>query len=145
MLYQTAQRGDFDFYLSPAEASSVPKAWQGKPIYRDLFGSAAGRVFLACVEPARLVLFMELRARFAAARQSERFQQGLAMLSSYHTSQGVYRFPSSLLAEKTGYYIYSGSHMGMGEDRHSPQAMELESTFRMLTIQKRMQCGEQAG
>jgi hypothetical protein len=194
LLYQTALRGDFDFYLSPAEASNVPKAWQGKPIYRDVFGSAvgyslptcydfyalaycppvptienlsekidaivaffsdarfqstvggygwdrdkkrryaAGRVFLACVEPSRLVLFMELGARFAAARRSEWFQQGLATLNSYRTSQGTYRFPSSLLAEKNGYFIYSGSHMGMGEDRHSPKALELESTFRMLNI-----------
>jgi hypothetical protein len=194
LLYQTALRGDFDFYLSPAEATGVPKAWQGKPIYRDIFGSAAGyslptcydfyalaycplvpnienlgekvetivaflsdprfqstvggygwdrvknqcyaagRVFLACVEPSRLVLFMELGARFATARPSEWFQQGLATLSSYRTSQGTYRFPSSLLVEKTGYYIYGGSHMGMGEDRHARQAMELESTFRMLNI-----------
>jgi hypothetical protein len=79
---------------------------------------------------------MELGARFAAARQSEWFQQGLATLSSYRTSRGTYRFPSNLLAEKTGYYIYSGSHMGIGENRRSRQAMELGSTFRMLTIHK---------
>jgi len=200
ILNQTAQAGNFDFYLSTAEASYVPKAWQGKPIYRDVLGHeagyalptcydfyamaycpfisgiehlnakvetimafisdprfqstvggygwdrskkrcyAAGRVFLACVEPSRLVLFLELGAGFEAVRRSEWFQQGLATLSSYRTTEGTYRFPPSLLAEKTGYYIYGGSHMGMGENRRSPQAMELESTFRMLYIQKRMQC-----
>jgi len=199
LLYQTAQAGDFDFYLSPAEASSVPKAWRGKPIYRDSFGSeagyplptcydfyaltycppvsyidnitkkietiitfifdsrfqttvggygwdrtnnrcyAAGRVFLACIEPARLVLFLEFGARFATARQSESFQQGLATLKRYRTAQGTYRFPPDLMAEKNGYYLYGGAHMGLGENRRSPQAMELESTFRMLHIQKHMQ------
>lgn len=198
LLYRTAQRGDYDFYISAAEAAGVPKAWQGKPIYKDAFGSAAdyalptcydfyamaycppvagiknlktkleaiagflsdprfqstvggygwdrklkrcyaaGRVFLACAEPARLVLFMELGARFAAVRQSEWFQQGMATLRGYHTAQGTYRFPPKMLAEKTGYYIYSGSHMGMGESRRSAQALELESTFRMLLIEKRM-------
>ena len=198
LLYRTARAGDFDFYLNSTEASSVPKAWQGKPIYRDSFGSsagyplptcydfyalaycppvsyidnltqkieaiitfifdprfqttvggygwdraknrcyAAGRVFLACIEQARLVLFLELGARFAVARQSESFQQGLATLTNYRTAQGTYRFPTSLLAEKNGYYIYGGAHMGLGENRRSQQAMELESTFRMLHIQKHM-------
>lgn len=199
LLYQTARTGDYDFYLNSAEASSVPKAWQGKPIYRDSFGHeagyplptcydfyalaycppvsyidnlakrieaiisfisdprfqttvggygwdraknrcyAAGRVFLACIEPARLVLFLELGARFAATHQSESFQQGLATLKSYRTAHGTYRFPPALLSEKNGYYIYGGAHMGLGENRRSPQAMELESTFRMLLIQKHMQ------
>jgi hypothetical protein len=198
-LHQTAQRGSFDFYLSSAEASRVPKAWRGKPIYRDESGHqagyplptcydfyalaycpsmpgivdfpsksesivaflsdarfqstvggygwdkagrrcyAAGRVFLACVTPARLVLFLELGARFKSARQSDWFQQGLSSLEEYRTPRGTYRFPPGLLVEKTGYQLYAGSHMGLGEDRRSPLALELESTFHMLYIHKRMQ------
>ena len=198
-LHQTVQRGCFDFYLSAEEALGVPKAWQGKPIYRDEFGHqegyplptcydfytlaycpsmlsigdfpsisesivaflsdtrfqstvggygwdkagrrcyAAGRVFLACVTPARLVLFLELGARFNSARQSTWFQQGLSSLEKYRTSRGTYIFPSRLLMEKTGYQIYGGSHMGLGENRRSHLALELESTFHMLYIHKRMQ------
>jgi len=250
-LHPTARLGSFDFYLSAEEASRVPKAWRGKPIYRDEFGHqagyplptcydfyalaycpsmpgmvdfpaisesmpgivdfpaisesmpgivdfpaisesmpsivdfpaisesmpgivdfpaisesivaflsdarfqstvggygwdkagrrcyAAGRVFLACVTPARLVLFLELGARFNAARQSAWFQQGLSSLEQYRTPRGTYRFPPGLLAEKTGYQLYGGSHMGLGEDRRSPLALELESTFHMLYIHKRMQ------
>jgi hypothetical protein len=198
-LYRTTQRGCFDFYLTAEEAAGVPKAWRGKPIYRDEYGSqagyplptcydfmalascpcmpgihdfaakseaivaflseprfqttlggygwdrnknqcyAAGRVFLACVEPARLVLWMQWGAKFKSARSSNWFQQGLATLHSYKTRIGTYRFPTHLLAEKTGYYIYSGSHMGLGEDRRSPIGLELESTFRLLSIQALMQ------
>jgi len=198
-LYRTAQSDCFDFYLTAEEAAGVPKSWQGKPIYRDEYGSqagyplptcydfmalascpsmlgisdfaekseaivaflsdprfqttvggygwdkeknrcyAAGRVFLACVEPARLVLFLEWGAKFKAARMSNWFHQGLATLHTYITRKGTFRFPSHLLAEKTGYYIYSGSHMGLGEDRRSPLGMELASTFRMLSIQEFMQ------
>jgi len=211
-LHHTAQRGIFDFYLSSEEAARVPKAWRGKPVYRDEFGHqagyplptcydfyalaycpsmpgigdfpsksesmpgivdfpaisesivaflsdarfqstvggygwdkaarrcyAAGRVFLACVTPARMVLFLELGARFNSARQSDWFQQGLSSLEKYRTPRGTYRFPPGRLVEKNGYQLYGGSHMGLGEDRHSPLAMELESTFHMLYIHKRMQ------
>jgi GNAT superfamily N-acetyltransferase len=196
-LVETAQRGSFDFYLDPEEASSVPKAWRGKPIYRDEFGHAggyalptcydfyalaycplgagihdfaskaetivaflsdprfqstvggygwdkarrrcyaAGRVFLACVMPARLVLFLELGARFTSARRSAWFQEGLSLLETYRTPRGTYCFPSSLLAEKAGYQMYAGAHMGLGENRRLPLALELESTFHRLYIQKR--------
>ncbi|PKO14387.1 MAG: hypothetical protein CVU39_15240 [Chloroflexi bacterium HGW-Chloroflexi-10] len=197
-LYNTAQLGSFDFYLNPAETKDLPKAWQGKPIYRDEFGHqagyalptcydfyalaycsgipgiidlpskcetivsflsdprfqatiggygwdrnkkrcyAAGRVFLACVEPARLVLFLNLGAGFHAARKAQWFHQGIAALESYRTSRDTFCFPSNLLIERTGNHMYGGSHMGLGENRRSPQALELESTFHMLTIQKRL-------
>lgn len=197
-LYATSKQGRFDFYLPAEESRGVPKAWRGKPIYRDEFGHlggyplptsydfyalaysppvagidrqfekletivaflsdprfqstsggygwdrikgrcyAAGRVFLACVEPARLVLFMELGAKFESARRSAWFQQGMAILESCRTAAGTYRFPSHMMTEKTGNHIYGGSHMGLGENRRSPQALELESTFRMLIIFKRM-------
>jgi hypothetical protein len=200
-LNQTALRGSFDFYLSAEEACGVPKAWQGKPVYRDEFGHqagyalptcydfytlaycpsttgtedlsarsesivaflsdprfqstvggygwdktgrhcyAAGRVFLACVTPVRLVLFLELGARFQSARQSTWFQEGLSLLEKYWSPRGTYFFLPSLLPEKTGYQLYSGSHMGLGENRRSPLALELESTFTMLYINKRMQEG----
>ena len=84
------------------------------------------------------MLFLELGAKFNAARQSEWFQQGLAKLESCRAPQGAYCFPRVLLTEKTGSHIYGGSHMGLGENRRSRRGLELESTFRMLNIYKRM-------
>jgi hypothetical protein len=196
-LYDTAEQCSYDFYLDSEEASKVPKAWRGKPIYRDRFGHAAGyalptsydfyalaycppsisyiddletkcesivaflsdprfqsteggygwdkpnyrcyaagRVFLACVEPQRLLLFLELGAHFKSARKSEWFRQGIATLEEHQTPEGTYRFPSTLIPEKTGTHIYAGSHMGLGENRRTKLALKLESTFRMLLIKK---------
>jgi len=96
---------------------------------------AAGRPFLARVTPERLVLFLELGARFAAARAAPWFKAGLAQLEGYRTPQGRYRFPSELLKETANsYYIYAGAHMGLGENRKQTQALEIESTFRMMKI-----------
>jgi hypothetical protein len=44
----------------------------------------------------------------------------------------------SLPIEEVRCYSCGGSHMG--EDRRSKQAMERESTFRMLSVQRRTQC-----
>jgi len=100
---------------------------------------AAGRVFLACAEQSRLTLFLELGARFASVRQSAWFRKGLALLESCRTPQGIYCFPPGLMMEKAGSFIYGGRRMGLGENRRTAQALELESTFRMLYIRKRMQ------
>jgi hypothetical protein len=100
---------------------------------------AGGRGYLACSEPGRLVLFLELGAKFASARNSEWFRQGLAVLESYRTAAHTYRFPADLLMEKPGYYLYGGFHMGLGESRRTPLGLELESTFRMLIIRRRLQ------
>jgi hypothetical protein len=197
-LYQNALKGNYDFYLDPAEAVCAPPAWRGKPIYRDEVGHeaaypiptcydlyalaycpalpdipdlngkmetitaylsdrrfqttiggygwnkshgrcyAAGRAFLACAEQSRLTLFLELGARFSSVRQSAWFRKGLALLESCRTPLGRYCFPPELMMEKAGSFIYGGCHMGLGENRRKAQALELESTFRMLYIRKRM-------
>jgi hypothetical protein len=101
---------------------------------------AAGRVFIACLpraeERAKLLLFMELLARFACGRSSAWFQEGLAHLESFRTPSGTYRFPPAYLSEKSGYYLYAGLHMGLGEAPRGARALELESTFRMLYLKK---------
>ena len=101
---------------------------------------AAGRTVLACVAPERLVLFLELGARFAAVRAAPWFQEGLAQLEGYRTPRGTYRFPADMLRETpNSYYLYAGAHMGLGENRKQVQALEIESTFRMMKIKSLMQ------
>lgn len=101
---------------------------------------AAGRVFLACLpgeeNPQRLVLFLEMLAAFAAGRQSDWFRAGIAHLETYRTERGTYRFPRSYLTEKSGHYLYTGAHMGLGESPRNEAALEIESTFRMLRLKR---------
>jgi hypothetical protein len=83
-----------------------------------------------------IVQRMELLARFPGARHSSWFRQGLQLLEAYRTEQGTYRFPPAYLVEqRSGYYI-GGNYMGLEDNRRSPKALELESTFRMLLIQQ---------
>ena len=133
----TEKRETVVAYLSDPRFQSTAGGYGWDRIKKRCY--AAGRVFLACAEPARLVLFLELGAGFAAARRSAWFQTGLAALERYRTPRGTYCFPPGLLCEKSGPHLYAGSHMGLGENRRSPGVMELESTFRMLMIRKRME------
>jgi len=125
-------------FISAPAFQSTAGAYIWNPDRRQCY--AAGRTFLACVAPERLVMFMELGARFVSARAAPWFQDGLARLESYRTPQGRYRFPVDLLKETAdSYYLYAGAHMGLGEPRRRPQALEIESTFRLLRIKRLMQ------
>lgn len=100
---------------------------------------SAGRVWLACLNPERIILFLELASRFESARRSLWFKNALSNLERYRTEKGTYRFASELLKEKrNSYYIYQGAHMGLGENRRNRNWIEIESPFRMLNIQRLM-------
>jgi hypothetical protein len=126
---------------------------------------AAGRVFLACLprleglidgsrsdeknvyqvrqespqyEQHKLVLFLEMLARFECARISAWFRNGLAHLETFRTPADTYRFPRAYLAESSGYYLYAGLHMGLGESPRDARALERESTFRMTRIRSQI-------
>ena len=103
---------------------------------------AAGHVWLACWEPQRTVLFVELAARFESARRSEWFYTALADLEKHRTDEDTCRFPWEYLREKRNSdYIYQGAHMGLGENRRKRSWTEIESTFRMLNIKRLMREG----
>ena len=101
---------------------------------------AAGRTWLACLNEERKVLFLELTARFAECRRQPWFRNALAGLEAHRTDRGTYCFPADCLKEKPdSYYIYTGAHMGLGENRRKRVWRENESTFRMLTIVRLME------
>ena len=83
-----------------------------------------------------IVQRMELLAHFPRARQSGWFQRGLQLLEGFRTEKGTYCFPSSYLLEKRDGYYVGGGYMGLEDRRRTKQALELESTFRMLLIKK---------
>ena len=110
---------------------------------------AAGRGFLATlpgfgrvppeeVDRPRLVMFLEAMAHSRTGRQSAWFREHLAYLEGCRTPEGTYRFPKEYLKESRGggYYLYGGAHMGLGENRRTKRALEIESTFRMLALKR---------
>jgi hypothetical protein len=138
-------------YLSHAEFQAIPNAYLWNRA-RGRFHSA-GRVWLAVIPqeeapanrqhqssyPGRLVLFLELSARFSAARDTDWFRKGVAELEGFRTERGTYQFPSEYLTQKANsYHLYQGNHMGLGENRRRADALEIESTFRMLRLRKLM-------
>lgn len=84
------------------------------------------------------VLYAELMARFASAHASEWMKSCLTVLEGFRTERGTYRFPPGMLREKKDSGFVCGASMGLGENRRRGEAYELESTFRMLLLKKRL-------
>ena len=85
---------------------------------------------------ARLVQRVELMAHFPAARKMPSFRDCLAHLEDHRTDRGTYLFPRDYLKEQPNGYWVTGACMGLEENRRAATAIELESTFRMLTIHR---------
>ena len=106
---------------------------------------AAGRAWLACLDPQRTVLFLTLAARFPICHGQPWFRETLRNLVAFRTDRGTTIWPSDFLTEKrNSYYTYGGGHMGLGENRRRRIWREIESTFRMLEIERLMQTGPAA-
>jgi hypothetical protein len=59
-------------------------------------------------------------------------------LEEFRTEDGTYSFPRTWLPEKKRGYWVGGEYMAFDERRQRPKAIEIESTFRVLTIGKRV-------
>ncbi len=81
---------------------------------------------------------LELVARFPGGRRSAWCSLWLRRLEGWTTQDGTYLFPRGLLAERRSGYWVLGSYMGLEENRRSRQALELESTFRILKLTRLM-------
>jgi hypothetical protein len=79
---------------------------------------------------------LDLMAHFPGAVKHEWFSNALRHLEKFQTEKGTYLFPRHYLREGTGYFV-SGMHMSLGENRRTRNALELESTFRMMLMKKR--------
>jgi hypothetical protein len=83
-----------------------------------------------------LVQRLERMAHFREALGHRWFRQCQQHLEGFRTETGTYLFPRSYLRElRQGYWVH-GAYMGLEENRRPRQALELESTFRMLKIKK---------
>ena len=79
---------------------------------------------------------IELMAHFAKVLACPWFRRSVDYLDTYRTERGTWLFPRRYLKELVIGYWVTGAHMGLEENRRSVQAIEIESTFRMLRIRK---------
>ncbi len=93
----------------------------------------AGRKMDA-IATAKLVMSLEMVANIPGSGKYEWVRWALQHLEGFRTKLGTWCLPAKYLMETTGYYLYSGRHMGLGENRRVKDALELESTFRILRI-----------
>lgn len=87
---------------------------------------------------AYFVMRTELFAAFAPARRHRWLRDAMTCVGRYRTPDGRYRLPRQWLGEQSVGYWVSGSHMGIGENRRSAEAYEIESTLRVLRLQRRL-------
>jgi hypothetical protein len=90
------------------------------------------------LDQATLVLYADLMSHFAEARESDWFRACMDHLEAFRTDTGTYCFPKTYLQEKRDQGFVFGASMGLGENRQRKDALQIESTFRMLLIKKRI-------
>ena len=96
---------------------------------------AAGNVYHACLRKDRYILYLYLLSFFESSRRSKTYMNEIESLKRYKTDNGFYVFDKNLMKEKKDtYQIYTGGHMGLGENRRSKNTLKIESTFWMMSI-----------
>ncbi|TFF96899.1 hypothetical protein EU546_00385 [Candidatus Thorarchaeota archaeon] len=87
-------------------------------------------------EFAEMLLTLEMLAPFPSTRKSAWFNDAMRYLDRFRTDLGTYSFPRSWLPErKTGYWV-GGFRMQFDSRVGRPDAIECESTFRVLLIEQ---------
>lgn len=85
-----------------------------------------------------LVQRIELLSDFKSIKSDHWFRSSIAHLKTYATDKGTYIFPKQYIKEKKNSYFVTGTHMGLGENRRRKLAYEIESTYWMIKIMKRL-------
>ncbi len=94
-----------------------------------------GSVYHACFLSYRRLLNIYLLSFFRAGIESNMFKTELKALLDTRLPDGFYEFNRNMLIEKKNmYYIYHGSHMGLGEPSKNKNSRKIESTFWILKI-----------
>ncbi|MBY8998573.1 MAG: hypothetical protein KGD60_12660 [Candidatus Thorarchaeota archaeon] len=90
-----------------------------------------GRMF------AEMLVVLDVLAPFACVRKSPWFLNSMKYLEEFRTDDGTYSFPRAWLPEKKRGYWVGGEYMAFDERKGRKNAIEVESTFRMVNIKKR--------
>ncbi len=86
----------------------------------------------------RFLLYLSLLVAFPAARKSPWTKKAVKFLEGHKTSSGTYLFPPNFLTDSSGYFV-SGYGLGLGQDRRKKIWREIESTFWLELIRKRLE------
>ncbi|MDF2822578.1 MAG: hypothetical protein K0R15_3026 [Clostridiales bacterium] len=121
-------------YLLDEKFQSIPpKAYIFDEVKKRYY--AVGNVYQACMIDTRKLLTLYMLSHFKVVRDCDFFVHKVMQLLSTRNSDGFYEFDKTLINEKKDCnYIYTGNHMGLGEDRRNKNWLKIESTFWMLKI-----------
>ena len=92
--------------------------------------------FDSLMERRTIVFYVDLMSRFNVACESPWFTRCMEHLEQYRTGNGTYCFPRDYLLNIEKSYYVNGTVMGLCENRRKKDALEIESTFRMMVIKK---------
>ena len=87
-------------------------------------------------EFAEMLLTLEMLAPFSSSQRSSWFRNVIDYLDDYQTDLGTYSFPSAWLPEKKEGYWVGGHRMMFDSREEQKEAIECESTFRVLRIKQ---------
>ena len=94
--------------------------------------------FYKPLKASSFVQRVELFSNFKQAHSRKWFQNSLSHLESFITDHGTYRFPSHYLKEGSSGYYVTGNYLRLEGNRRRKIALELDSTFRMELVKKRI-------
>jgi len=105
---------------------------------------ATGNVYHACFCKGRELLMVHLLSTIENTENNPRFKKELSKLLKYKTGDGFYEIDRTFVNEKSNVnFLYSGAHMGLGENRRSKKWCRIESTYWMLKILKNISSNRQ--
>jgi hypothetical protein len=88
---------------------------------------------------------VDMMARFPNAHHHRWFSDSIAHLDGFRQADGTYRFPGRYLRESQHGYWVTGAYPRLDENRSQSISLSVESTFRMLRIQRYVDDAQQAG
>ncbi len=121
-------------YLLDERFQSIPqKAYLYDKDVKRLY--AVGNVYHACMTETRKLFFLYLLSFFNSAKAHFLFKCEIDKLLLTINEEGLYEFDKELIKEKkNSNHMYSGSHMGLNENRRSKSWLKVESSFWMIKI-----------
>lgn len=120
-------------YLSYKSSSGKPAIYGcgWRPVLPGFFN------FESQTQLKSIILYLDLMSHFKVATKSNWFKNCIDHLEQYRNDSGTYSFPSNYLQDKKDGFFVLGNGIGLEESR-SKKSLELESTFWMLLIKRRI-------